>query len=189
MPSSVKVNVPGAIQVKIAGISGVTGLANLGYTVDGVEVTLREFAIEVKSDRYGGEQGPAIEKQILGMEADIRMTLSEYNAEYMHFLQSRMPGAAAIVAAPGKIITPGTLGFAGGNLVRCLLLGALDTVAIAAAVAAGELVTPLNFPFCSVADVVSYNVGTRAARANLTLKAYQGLVSSDVVLYNRVTTA
>lgn len=187
MASSVKVNVPGAVNVKISGISGVSGLQSLGYTSDGVEITLREFAIEVKSDRYGGEQGPAIEKQVLGMEADIRLTLAEYNAEYLHHLQSRMPGVAAIVAAPGKIITPGTLGFAGGNLIRCLLQGVLDAAAIAAAVAPIELVTPLNFPFCSVADVVSYNAGTRYARANLTLKAYQGLVSSDVVLYNRVT--
>ena len=187
MASSVKVNVPGAINVKISGISGVSGLQSLGYTVDGAEITFREFAIEVKSDRYGGEQGPSIEKQYLGMEADIRLVMTEFNAEYLHHLQSRMPGVAAIVAAPGKIATPGTLAFAGGGLIRCLLQGIMDQAAIAGSTAAIELMTPLNFPFCAVSDVVSYNIGTRHARANLTLKAYQGLVSSDTVLYNRAT--
>lgn len=188
MASSVKINVPGAVQIKISGISGVSGLVALGYTSDGVEVSIREFSEEVKSDRYGGERGPAIDKQMLGLEADIRMTLTEFNVEYLHHLQSRMPGSAAIVAAPGKVITPGTLGFAGGNLIRCLLYGVLDAAAVVAAVPAAELLTPLNFPFCSVVDAVGYNVGTRYARANITLKAYQGLVSSDVVLYNRVST-
>jgi len=187
MASSVKVNVPGAINVKISGMSGVSGLQSLGYTADGAEITFREFAIDVKSDRYGGEQGPNIEKQYLGLEADIRLVLTEFNAEYIHWLQSRMPGVAAIVAAPGKIATPGTLMFAGGGLIRCLLQGVLDAAAIVAGTAAGELLTPLNFPFCAVSDVVSYNAGTRYARANLTLRAYQGLVSSDIVLYNRVT--
>lgn len=188
MASSVKVNVPGAVNVKISGISGVSGLVSLGYTADGGEISFREFAIDVKSDRYGGEQGPNIEKQYLGMEADIRLVLTEFNAEYIHFLQSRMPGLAASVAAPGKIMTPGTLAFANSaGLIRCLLQGTLDAAAIVASTPAAELLTPINFPFCSVADVVSYNVGTRYARANLTLKAYQGLVSSDVVLYNRVT--
>jgi hypothetical protein len=186
MASSVKINVPGAVQVKVSGISGVSGLVNLGYTADGAEVTTREFAIEVKSDRYGGESGPAINKQILGLEATIRLTLVEFNVEYLRLLETRMPGNAGIVAAPGKIITPGTLGFENGNLIRCLLYGVLDQAAVAASVAVAELLTPLNYPFCSVEDVVSYNVGTRHARANLTFKAYQGLVSSDVVLYNRV---
>ncbi len=188
MASSVKTNVPGSVQVKISGISGVSGLVDLGYTVDGVEVSFREFKIDVKSDRYGGESGPNIDKQILGMEADIRLTLVEFNAEYIHILQSRMPGNATVVANPGRIITPGTLGFANGNLIRCLLYGILDQAAVAAAVPAAELMTPMNFPFCSVEDVVSYNLGTRHARASLSLKAYQGLVSSNVVLYNRVST-
>lgn len=187
MASSVKINVPGAVNVKLSGISGTTGLQSFGYTTDGVEVNIREFSEEVKSDRYGGERGPAIDKQMLGLEADIRMVLTEFNVEYLHYLQSRMPGNSGIVAAPGKIITPGTLGFANGNLIRCLLLGVLDAAAIAASTPAIELLTPLNFPFCSVVDAVGYNVGTRYARANVTLKAYQGLVSSDVVLYNRVT--
>ena len=187
MASSVKVNVPGAVPVKISGISGVSGLQNLGYTSDGCEVTINEFMIEVKSDRYGGEQGPAIEKQILGLEAEIRLNLVEFNAEYMRHLESRMPGNSTIVAAPGKIITPGTLGFENGNLIRCLLQGVIDAAAIVASVPAIELMSPMNFPFCSVHSAVSYNLGTRYSRANLTLKAYQGLVSSDVVLYNRVT--
>jgi hypothetical protein len=84
-----------------------------------------------------------------------------------------------------RIATPGTLKFAGGGLVRCLLKGALDTVAIAASVAVAELATPLNYPFCEVVDVVSFNLGTRHQKATFTLKARQGVVSSNVVLWNR----
>lgn len=187
MASSVKVNVPGAVPVMIAGINGVSGLVNLGYTSDGCEITINEYAIEVKSDRYGGEQGPPVEKQILGLDADIRLNLVEFNAEYIRYLESRMPGDASIVAAPGKIVTPGTLGFAGGNLIRCMLRGVIDAAAIVAGATAIELMSPMNFPFCSVHQAVGYNLGTRYSRANVTLKAYQGLVNTDVVLYNRVT--
>jgi hypothetical protein len=188
MPSSVKVNVPGSVMVKIAGISGLSGLQDLGYTTDGVEVEEREFSMEVKSDRYGGEQGPAIDKQMFGREALIRLTLVEFNAEYFHWLESRMPGNATIVAAPGQIITPGTLGFAAGNLVRCLLYGVLDLAAVTGGTPATELLTPRNYPFCSVVEASSRNLGSRHARANLTLKAYQGLVSGNVVLWNRTAT-
>lgn len=189
MASSVKVNVPGAVNVQISGISGITGLVNLGYTADGVEVTHHEFKIDVKSDRYGGEQGPKIDKQALGIEAEIRMTLVEFNAEYLSQLMSRLPGNAAIATLPGKVITPGTLAWSNGGLIRCLLYGVLDLAAVTALTAAAELMTPRNYPFCEVTDVVGFNLGTRHARANLTLRAVQGVVGSDVVLWNRVTTA
>lgn len=187
MASSVKFNVPGAINVQIEGLSGLSGLKNLGYTNDGIEIEEREFTIECKTDRYGGEQGPAAENQTLGREAIIRLNLTEFNAEYFHMLEMRMPGHTLAASAPGQIVTPGTLKFAAGGLVRCLLYGALDAVAVAASVAAVELLTPRNYPFCEVVDASSRNVGTRYARANLTLKARQGLVSSNTVLWNRTT--
>lgn len=186
MASSVKVNVPGAVSVQISGIDGVAGLVPLGYTSDGVEITHREFAIEVKSDRYGGEQGPKIDKQYLGLEAEIRMTLTEFNAEYLNRLMSRLPGNAAVTTLPGVIVTPGTLAWSNGGLIRCLLYGVLDTAAVAALTPMVELLTPRNYPFCEVVDVVGFNLGTRHAKANLTLKANQGTVGSDVVLWNRV---
>lgn len=186
MASSVKVNVPGAVKVQMSGFYGLSGLRDVGYTSDGVEITHREFSIEVKSDRYGGEQGAAVEKQILGQEAEIRLTLVEFNAELINKLKSRMPGSQVISAAPGQIATPGTLGFSNGNLVRCLLYGVLDQAAVALGTPITELLTPRNYPFCSVSDVVSFNLGTRHARANVTLKAYQGVVFEKVVLWNQV---
>lgn len=188
MASSVKVNVPGAVNVQISGIYGVTGLVNLGYTSDGVEISHREFMIEVKSDRYGGEQGPQIDKQVLGNEAEIKLTLVEFNAEYLNLLMSRLPGNAAVAALPGKIITPGTLAWSNGGLIRCLMYGLIDLAAVTAGTAIAECLTPRNYPFCHITDVVGFNIGTRHAKANLTLRAVQGTVGADVVLWNRVIT-
>jgi len=185
MASSRKFNVPGAVNVRLSGFTGLSGLQDLGWTEDGVEVTEREFAIECKTDRYGGAQGPAADSQFLGMEADLRFTLTEFNTELLMKLRSRLPGDSVIGVNAGRIATPGTLKFAGGGLVRCLLKGALDTVAIVASVAVAELATPLNYPFCEVVDVVSFNLGTRHQKATFTLKARQGVVSSNVVLWNR----
>lgn len=187
MASSVKFNVPGSVDVKIAGLSGVSGLVSLGYSEDGIEVTERAFTIECKSDRYGGTQGPQANAQILGREADIRITLTEFNIEYLRMLETRMPGNTLAASAPGQIVTPGTLTYDNGGLVRCLLYGLLDIAAVAASVAVTELITPLNFPFCEVVDVTSKNIGTRHARASINLKARQGVVSSQVVLWNRTS--
>lgn len=192
MASSVKFNVPGAIKVQVEGLSGVSGLADLGYTNDGVEIEEREFTIECKTDRYGGEQGPPADVQSLGREAIIRLNLTEFNAEYFHMLESRMPRNSLAASAPGQILTPGTLKFSntgGGGLIRCLLNGILDIAAVAASVATVELLTPRNYPFCEVVDASSRNLGSRHARAMLTLKARQGVVSSNVVLWNRTITA
>ena len=185
MASSVKVNVPGAINVRISGLSGISGLVSLGYTNDGARISHREFAIEVKSDRYGGESGPKINKQVLGQEAEIRLTLNEYNAEYLNLLMARLPGNSAVAALPGVIVTPGTLGFENGGLIRVLLYGVLDLAAVTGGTAIAELLTPRNYPFCEIADVVEFNAGTRFAQASLVLKANQGVVGSDVVLWNR----
>jgi hypothetical protein len=188
MASSRKFNIPGAVNLRIDGLTGLTGLQDLGWTEDGVEITEREFVIECKTDRYGGVQGPAAEVQSLGMEAEIRLTLTEFNVEYFNILRSRLPGNSVVGANPGRIVTPGTLKFANGGLIRCLLQGALDTVAIAASVAIAELATPLNYPFCEISDAVGFNLGTRYQKAQLVLKARQGVVSSNVVLWNRTNT-
>lgn len=187
MASSVKFNVPGSVDVKIEGLSGVSGLASLGYSEDGIEVIERAFMIECKSDRYGGSQGPQANSQILGREADIRIVLTEFNIEYLRLLETRLPGNSLAASAPGQIVTPGSLTYSNGGLVRCLLYGLLDQAAVAASVAVAELVTPLNYPFCEVVDVSSKNIGTRHSRATINLKARQGVVSNQVVLWNRVT--
>jgi hypothetical protein len=188
MASSRKFNVPGAVNVRISGLTGLSGLQDLGWTEDGVEVTEREFTIECKTDRYGGVQGPAAENQTLGMEAELRFTLTEFNTQFLMMLRSRLPGNTVTGAPPGRIATPGTLKFANGGLVRCLLQGALDTAAIAASVAVAELATPLNYPFCEIVDAVSFNLGTRHQKLQFVLKARQGVVSSNVVLWNREAT-
>jgi hypothetical protein len=188
MASSRKFNVPGAVNVRLSGLTGLSGLQDIGWTEDGVEVTEREFTIECKTDRYGGVQGPAADVQSLGMEAELRFTVTEFNTEFLMYLRSRFPGNATIGANPGRIITPGTLKFANGGLVRCLLQGALDTAAIAASVAVAELATPLNYPFCEIVDAVSFNLGTRHQKLQFVLKARQGVVSSNVVLWNRDNT-
>lgn len=187
MASSVKFNVPGAVEVKIEGLNGQTGLKSLGWCVDGIEITERAYESECKTDRYGGEQGATADVQILGREAMIRMVLSEFNIEWLTMLETRMPGNALATSNPGEIHVPGTLMFGNGGLVRCLLFGILDQAAVAASVAVSELLTPRNYPFCRVVDVSSRNVGTRAARATVTLKAEMGNVANKVIFWNRVT--
>jgi hypothetical protein len=167
--------------------SGYTGLQNVGYTSDGVEVTITELSLEVKSDRYGGEQGAAIDKQMLGMEAEIRLTMTEFDPKMFNLLEGRMVGSATIAPTPGRIITPGTLSFANGGLIRVLLYGVLDQAAITGGGVAADYLTPKNFPFCTVTAATSKNLGSKHARANVTLKAYQGVVGGNVVLWNQAT--
>lgn len=184
-----QLNVPGAVDVKV-GLGTASALVSLGYTVNGVDIQETEFVEDVKSDRYGGASGPSIDVQILGLGATIDMELVEFDPEIFAKLQSRLPLNTTISAAPGKIPTPGTLMWSNGGLFRTMLRGVLDAAAITAnpSVDLDTLLTPRNYPFCRVAQAIGYNLGTRHARARIKFEAYQGLVSSDVVLWNRIAT-
>lgn len=184
----VQVNVPGSVLVKV-GLGSANALVDLGYTVDGVEIEENEFVEDVKSDRYGGSGGPVIDVQFLGMGAIINLNLVEFDPEVFAKMQSRLATDSTISANPGRVTTPGTLLFAGGGLFRTCLIGTKDAAAIVAdgAIDLDKLLTPRNYPFSRVVQAIGYNVGTRHAKARVRIEAYQGLVSSNVVVWNRVT--
>lgn len=189
------VYVPGAALIR-TGTGSSLALEDLGYTVDGVEITEKEFGIDVKSDRYGGSQGQNIDYQILGLGAEIKLELVEITLATFLKLQSRMPTNSTFTAAPGKVPYPGTLTFGtadgengGGGLFRTLIIGAKDAILLAATPGSeATMLTPRNYPFCRVKDAIGYNLGTRHAKASVTIEAYMGVVSGNVVCWNRVST-
>lgn len=184
---TVSVHVPGSALIK-TGTGSSAALESLGYTVDGVDIQEKEFVIDVKSDRYGGSQGPSIDVQLLGLGAELRMELVEIDLEVFVKLQSRLPTKSG-GQTMGVVPTPGCLTFGDGGLFRTLILGTKDAEEIAAngSIDLDTLLTPRNYPFCRVVGAVGYNLGTRHAKASLTIEAYQGLVSTDVVVWNRIS--
>lgn len=184
----VVVNVPGATLIRL-GLGSSNALVDFGYSIDGVEIEDTEFVEEVKSDRYGGSRGASIDVQQLGLGAFINMTVVEFDPELFIKLQSRMATNATISANPGRVPTPGTLLFANGGLFRTTLIGTLDAAAIAAngAIDLDTLLTPRNYPFTRVVQAIGYNLGSSHAKAKIRLEAYQGVVSSNVVVWNRAT--
>lgn len=182
---AIKHQVPGAVLIKV-GVGTAGALVDLGYSVNGVDIQEKEFIEPVKSDRYGGSGGADVDVQILGLGADISMELSDFDPEVMIRLQSRMPLNTDFNADQGKVPTPGTLMFQSGGIFRLLLQGVLDTAALAATPGIEDtLMTPRNYPFCRVSNVIGYQVGSPYCRPTLRVEAYQGLKNSDVIVWDR----
>lgn len=99
-----QIQVGGAALVQVAASAGV--LADLGYTINGVEITENIYKGEVPGDENGGEEGPPIDIQYFGEVHTIRMQFSKYDATVMTTIKA---GIAA--ATEGTPATSGTLYF------------------------------------------------------------------------------
>src|SRR3989442_12024508 len=110
MALTINVNGEAKLQVKL----GTNALTNLGVTVDGVEIELREYTEPVFTDTNGPDV-PFDEQQFLE-DALIRAQLVFYDDTVLGTLRSRASGTDGLVGAAG------TLWGAGAGYFRLLIL-------------------------------------------------------------------
>ena len=71
--------VPGKVDILVAFPSAYTSLFRLGESEDSITIRKRPFFSDVKGDRYGGNDGPPIEKQFLGYIAEFDLKMSKWD--------------------------------------------------------------------------------------------------------------
>lgn len=101
-----QIQVGGAALVQVAASAGV--LADLGYTINGVEITENIYKGEVPGDENGGEEGPPIDIQYFGEVHTLRMQFSKFDASVLTTIKAGIAGATE--GTPGL---SGTLYFQG----------------------------------------------------------------------------
>ncbi len=113
---SICVPVAGPVQVWID--SGTTNtLAFLGYSENGVRINERPFTNEIKSDQYGGESGPPIDRQIFGWEHKIEIEMVYFQPTVLAALEQGWNTNSTSALGVGSLMTCAAGGF------RCMLIG------------------------------------------------------------------
>lgn len=132
-----QVVVAGAQLIRTSIASGPSGsLADLGYTANGVTITIEPHTKNVPSDDKGGEDGIPTDVQDLGDIHRIRCELTKYDPAQALLLEGRVYGSSS-----GSAKTPGTLIFAGSKYFK-LVLATTAGVAIRTYTAATIVRTP-----------------------------------------------
>jgi len=142
------------------------GLVSLGYSADGIQVSDRQHYGDIHSDRYGGQQGPPIDRQFFGRSAVIPLQLSEFEPVVARRLRNMLFGTPAGVNVVGCPLT------ADGKTFQVILTGSKDAAALVAD-ANAETLTPLNYPNCFLEDPVDVPVGSKNTILGLNIVAHQ----------------
>lgn len=145
-----QVNVDYAVLVKVDYGSGLT---DLGWTANGVDVAHEVFTADVPGDQNGGEQGPPIDIQYFGEINRITLDLTKYDPDVLEAIRARLPGGT-----PG---TPGTAGhlFLAGTLFMRVVLSSTNR--------------SRNFPCCIPRSALEINKGSRFSRARFQFEAHK----------------
>lgn len=152
----------GACEVKIASGSG--SLETLGYTADGARVTVNPYSIDVPSDREGGESGPPRDVQFVGVDAEIYLELTEWEASVGNKIMALIPTLTLGTWADSLI----------GQLYR-------TTSNQTTRICLDTPTTPWNFPTCIIRNAFEINRGVRHSRLIVRATAYRW---SSGVLFN-----
>ena len=161
------VQVPGAALVRVANTSGGT-IFDLGYSINGVEITEEMLSEDVPGDQNGGEGGPPIDIQDFGHIARIRMEMSVWDFTVASSIRAKLNGVTQGVSP-----TPGSLIFANLYAFRLLILPAI----------AGDA---MNFLKAVPRDPHVINIGTKFARLVFDWIAYPP--TGGGTLWNTTTT-
>lgn len=97
----------GGVQVVFESIDAETTVA-LGYTRDGVDLDTEQFFHVVKSDDYGGEEGPPADEQLLGAVVKCITELTKYERAEVDKLDSwsYSNAASSLGGTAGQISAP-----------------------------------------------------------------------------------
>lgn len=139
-------------------------LEDLGYTEDGAQISIRQYTLDVPGDENGGNEGPPIDVQHLGETAEIRLTMTKWEASVADKIAARLYGGTT--GTPG---TPGTMMFNESKTYRLVV---------------HTTTTPFNFPRVIFKDAIEINKGTKFSRFVIVATAYK---NASGVLYNSTT--
>lgn len=161
------IQVDGLADISVAGPPISSGaLMELGYSMDGVQITERAFTLPVHTDEFGGDAGPPADVQFMGMQHIIRMVLTKWN-ETTVALMRRLIATSGSVA--GTSPTPGTLWFQDSGYWRLLI---------------NTTNRPRNYLKCTFEEPMEINKGTKHSQLILVATAY----AQSGTLYNTTTT-
>lgn len=147
------------------------GFVNLGYTAEGVQVEEQFYTNPIHSDQYGGTAGPEVDRQFMGKSAKINLSLVEYSLAVVKKMREGQASTNWSTGNPGTIVNVGGLVTCGNTAFQLLLIGALDTEAIAANAGATVLADYLNFPNCWYDGPVRYPIGSKNTVFDFDVKA------------------
>lgn len=162
--------VTGPVLVKVNLRDG-AGFMNLGYTAEGVQVEEQFYTNPIHSDQYGGTAGPEVDRQFMGKSAKINLSLVEYSLAVVKKMREGQASTNWSTGNPGTIVNVGGLVTCGNAAFQLLLIGALDTAAIAANAGATVLADYLNFPNCWYDGPVRYPIGSKNTVFDFDVKA------------------
>jgi len=162
--------VTGPVLVKVNLRDG-AGFVNLGYTAEGVQVEEQFYTNPIHSDQYGGTAGPEVDRQFMGKSAKINLSLVEYSLAVVKKMREGQASTNWSTGNPGTIVNVGGLVTCGNTAFQLLLIGALDTAAIAANAGATVLADYLNFPNCWYDGPVRYPIGSKNTVFDFDVKA------------------
>jgi hypothetical protein len=162
--------VTGPVLVKVNLRDG-GGFVNLGYTTEGVQLEETFYTNPIHSDQYGGTAGPEVDRQFMGKSAKISLSLVEYNLAVVKKLREGQSASMWASGVPGTITTVGGLVTCGNAAFQIMLIGALDTAAIAANAGATVIADYLNFPNCWYDGPVRMPIGSKNTVFDFDIKA------------------
>ena len=144
-------NVAGSLLVR----SCVTGgsLSDLGYTRGGLQIVERRMTGGIKTDYWGGDEGPDGDVQYFGEEHDFRMELTLFDPAILTAIMQAASANPANTAPgyPGKLLRQNSsflvIAFVSTNFNR-------------------------SYPVCLVRQFIEFNEGSKFSSAMLAATAY-----------------
>lgn len=162
--------VSGPVLVKVNLRDG-SGFVNLGYTTEGVQLEETFYTNPIHSDQYGGTAGPEVDRQFMGKSAKISLSLVEYSLATVKKLREGQASTNWSTGNPGTLVNLGKLVTCGNTAFQILLVGSLDTAAVAASPGAVTLADNLNFPNCWYDGPVRMPIGSKNTVFDFDIKA------------------
>jgi len=119
-----------ALAVHIAGPALITiddgtgpGMQNLGYTINGADISEEPFHVDVPGDQNAGERGPPIEIQFVGEVDHVRIEMTNYDEANLNLVRANIPTGTAGTVAAGNI---GLALFASGKTFKLRIASASE---------------------------------------------------------------
>ena len=84
------IQVAGKSRLFIATVADPTTIHEVGEQVDDTQIEIQHYLHDVPGDSHGGQQGPPIERQVLGMIARARFSLCTWNPEVLDILEKHV---------------------------------------------------------------------------------------------------
>lgn len=159
MAEAIQVTGPALVKIDYG-----SGLSNLGYSINGIEIFPEVFMSDVPGDQNGGDEGPPIDVQYFGETARVRMELSKWDTTVAGKILARVKNGTA-----GAIATAGSLMFTGALYYRVLILPTTQ---------------PMNFVGAIARAPIELNKGTKYSRLLVEFECH----GIDGVLWNTTTT-